>query len=226
MRNLSLLLCFLFLAACNPQVNNPPEFIDIKELIPDIEIELRYYSSQNFVGDTIDGYYANRCYMTKETALALHKVQEELSKQGMGLKIFDAYRPQMAVDHFMRWAKNEDDTTMKSVYYPRISKERLIPEGYIAQKSGHSRGSTVDLTIIHTSGEQSEIELDMGTAWDYFGPASWVNNTNLSNEQLANRELLQSLMKENGFKPLPEEWWHFTLENEPFPDRYFNFPIE
>ena len=202
----------------------PDVFIDIKDIIPNIELEMRYYSDNNFVGQRIDGYQSPKCLLTKEAATALKKVQEELQSFGLGLKIYDGYRPQQAVDHFVRWAKNLNDTKMKAKYYPNVDKKNLFTEGYIAEKSGHSRGSTVDLTIVSFNSNKPQ-ELDMGTRWDFFGSQSWPSNTSISQTQRAHRMLLQILMKKHGFKPLKEEWWHFTLKDEPFPNKYFNFPI-
>jgi len=200
----------------------PDSFLELQEFIPGIVLELRYFSEDNFVGQVIDGYQAEKVYMTRESAAALSNVQEELAAFGMGLKVFDAYRPQRAVDHFVRWAQDLGDTKMKTVFYPSVAKEDLFSSGYIAQRSGHSRGSTIDLTIVDlVTGE----ELEMGTPWDFFDPSSWPSNLNLPPQTRANRNLLTAVMTSHGFRALPEEWWHFTLENEPFPDTYFNFPV-
>ena len=210
--------------ACTLQAAVPPGFVEIKEAVPGIEVELRYFSEDNFVGVLIDGYQAERCYITADAAAALKNVQAELESFGLGLKVFDAYRPQRAVDHFVRWAEDLGDTRMKARYYPDVEKKNLFRDGYIAAKSGHSRGSTVDLTIVsRDTGEP--VGLDMGTGWDYFGPKSWPSSIEVSAGARANRMLLQSLMVKHGFRPLAEEWWHFTLENEPFPDTYFDFPV-
>jgi len=200
----------------------PPDFVDLHTLIPSLQIEARYAGSENFVGRPVDGYEAPRCYLTRPAAEALRQVQEALRPFGLGLKVFDAYRPQRAVDHFVRWAKDLNDTKMKASYYPRVSKSVLFKEGYIAARSGHSRGSTVDLTIIDLADGNA---LDMGTGFDFFGPESWPENTAMTVQQRANRMLLRSVMTRYGFRPLQEEWWHFTLENEPYPDRYFDFPV-
>ena len=200
----------------------PKGFVDLSELAPGIRVDLRYHGSDNFVGGPVDGYEKPRCLMTRPTAEALAKVQAELKGFGLGLKIFDAYRPQRAVDHFVRWAKDLKDTRMKARYYPDVAKKDLFKEGYIAAKSGHSRGSTVDVTIISLkTGE----ELEMGTGWDHFGPESWPTSTAVGTSQRAHRMLLRSLMTKHGFLPLKEEWWHFTLKDEPFHDTYFDFPI-
>lgn len=198
------------------------DFIDIRDVIPNIRTEIRYASEHNFIGTKIDGYEAPKCYLTRDTAQALRNVQESLRPFGLALKVFDCYRPQRAVDHFVRWARDLNDTRMKAVYYPNVSKNRLFEGGYIAARSGHSRGSTVDLTLVSA---QDGTALDMGTPFDRFGPESWPNSLRVNASQRAHRMLLRQVMTRHGFRPLAEEWWHFTLENEPFPDRYFDFPI-
>ncbi len=203
----------------------PKGFVDLKKEISGIEIELRYASDDNFLGRPVEGYKNVSCLMTKEAAEALKKVQEELDVFGLGLKVFDAYRPQRAVDDFVAWAKDVDDIKMKSRYYPDVAKKDLFSQGYIAARSGHSRGSSVDLTII-TSAEGTSKELDMGTAWDLFGKASWGKDLSVTAQQRANRMLLQKLMQKHGFRALKEEWWHFTLEDEPFPKQYFDFIVK
>lgn len=219
-------ISFIFLIAILNPKHIPDRFVYLHEHIPDALIDLRYYSTDNFIGDTIDGYNAPICIISIEAAKALSKVHAELKSMGLGIKIFDTYRPQQAVDHFIRWAKDLEDTKMKNNYYPEEDKALLFRKGYIASKSGHSRGSTVDLTIIYKNGLRRGDELDMGTPWDFFSPLSWPASDQVSAEQKANRMLLQKVMVKYGFKPLKEEWWHFTLKNEPFPDTYFNFPIE
>ncbi|MGY6275773.1 M15 family metallopeptidase [Methylomonas sp. MgM2] len=199
------------------------EFVNLKQMIPSVRLDMRYYSNHNFVGSRIDGYDAPKCLLTQEAALALGKVQTELASNRQSLKIFDCYRPRRAVDHFVRWAKDLNDQKMKSEYYPFVDKKALFSRGYIAEKSGHSRGSTVDLTIIDLNTGQ---ELDMGTQFDFFDPRSHTADSNIGKKQRENRALLKSVMERNGFKNLAEEWWHFTLKNEPFPNRYFDFAIE
>jgi len=195
----------------------------VRQVVRGVTIDLRYFSRNNFVGEFIDGYEEANMLMTRETAAALIPVENQLRAMGLGLKIFDAYRPQQAVDHFVRWAEDLDDTRMKYRYYPNVDKANLFSDGYIAARSGHSRGSTVDLTIIdRATGD----ELDMGTPWDFFDLRSWPSSTEVSATQRANRMLLRTLIIEAGFRPLETEWWHFTLENEPFPDTYFNFVIQ
>jgi D-alanyl-D-alanine dipeptidase len=203
----------------------PDGFVYIKDVIPSIELELRYYGHRNFIGRPIDGYNQEKGIVTEKAAKALKIIQKKLKKEHLGLKIYDAYRPQKAVDHFARWAKNLNDTLNKHEYYPNVKKANLFKEEYIAYRSGHSRGSTVDLTIIDLSTPEKR-ELDMGSSYDFFGQESWVSYDKLSDEQLSNRLFIQELMKKNNFKNYMQEWWHFTLKNEPFPNTYFNFSIE
>jgi D-alanyl-D-alanine dipeptidase len=201
----------------------PKGFVYVDEIIPDIHFELRYYTTYNFVGEVIDGYTANKLILTKEAADALKLVQEELEQQNFCLKVYDGYRPQRAVNHFMVWAKDLNDTINKHIFYPNVDKKDLFSEEYIAARSGHSKGSTLDLTII--DGNTGE-PLDMGSPYDFFGHESWVDYQGISEKQKANRQLLQTVMLKHGFKNYPKEWWHFTLKNEPFPDTYFDFPIK
>ena len=200
----------------------PSGFVDLKKTVPSVVVELRYYGENNFIGQRIDGYESPTCYLSISAAQALKEVQEELSLFGLGLKLFDGYRPQRAVNHFVRWAKDLNDTKMKGSYYPNVQKSELFEKGYIAARSGHSRGSTVDLTLIDlATGE----ELDMGTGFDFFSPLSSPTSREVTQQQRANRLLLRSLMLRHGFRPLEEEWWHFTLENEPYPMTYFDFSV-
>ena len=201
----------------------PKGFVYVEDVIPDIKVELRYISTNNFVGKPVDGYKAAKLILTQNAALVLKKVQDELEGKGYCLKIFDAYRPQRAVNHFMRWAKDLSDTINKQEFYPIVKKKDLFKDGYIASRSGHSRGSTLDLTIIDKATKE---ELDMGSPYDFFGEASWVNYQNITDEQKANRELLQTVMMKYGFRNYPKEWWHFTLRDEPFPDTYFDFIVD
>ena len=201
----------------------PEGFVFVKTLIPDLDIELRYYSTNNFVGDTINGYKANKLILTKESAEALKLVQDELQLQNLCLKVYDGYRPQRAVNHFMRWAKDLNDTINKQEFYPDVEKRFLFKEEYIATRSGHSRGSTLDLTIIDGA---TGISIDMGSPYDFFGVESWVDHQDLTEEQKANRQLLQDVMLKHNFRNYPKEWWHFTLRWEPFPDTYFDFEVK
>lgn len=186
-------------------------------------IELRYASSDNFMGRSVVGYQNPKKVLTIETLYALQKVQEELKKNGMTLKLFDGYRPQASVDDFIRWAINPNDTLNKARYYPNNDKIKLFDLGYIAKRSGHSRGSTVDITLIYSKGPNKGKELDMGSSWDFFGPISWIGSTLITNQQAANRKLLREVMISHGFIPYSKEWWHFTLKDEPFPNTYFSF---
>jgi|TARA_B110000495_G_scaffold129767_1_gene112937 D-alanyl-D-alanine dipeptidase len=193
----------------------------LKSVIPSVKIDLKYFGKDNFTGNKINGYRSNRCIISNEAASALKHVQMDLSHFRYGLKVFDAYRPQRSVDDFVKWSRN-NNRKMKKVHYPKLKKKNLFKEGYIATKSGHSRGSTVDLTIIDF---ETGLELDMGTCYDFFGEESWLTFENLNEKQKQNRLLLHSVMKKYGFKSLKSEWWHFTLHNEPFPKKYFNFII-
>ncbi|CAA6811904.1 MAG: D-alanyl-D-alanine dipeptidase (EC [uncultured Sulfurovum sp.] len=201
----------------------PKEFCYISDKIPNISEEIRYFGKDNFVGEVVDGYLAPRAILTKKATTALRKVQKELNGFGLGLKVFDAYRPQKAVDHFVRWGRDLSDKKMKSIYYPTVKKKHLFRDGYIAKKSGHSRGSTVDLTIIDLESKEA---LDMGSSFDYFGELSWVKYKDITAQQKSNRMLLNFVMLKYGFKSYAEEWWHFTLKNEPYKKTYFNFNVE
>lgn len=198
------------------------DFVLLSDVVPDAILEIRYYSTYNFIGDRIDGYKQPVALLTKEAADALKAVSDDLVELGYRLKIYDAYRPQKAVDHFVRWSKDIDDTRMKQYFYPELDKSVLFEKGYIMEKSGHSRGSTVDLTLFDMNLEK---EVDMGGTFDYFGELSHPDYTNITSEQYNNRMLLREYMLKHGFKPLDEEWWHFTLENEPYPDTYFTFDV-
>ena len=198
------------------------DFVNISDVAGDVVLELRYYSTYNFIGDRIDGYRAPIALLTKEAAAALKAASSEAVRNGYRIKIYDAYRPQRAVEHFVRWAKDLNDTRMKSIFYPEVSKENLFLEGYIAEHSGHSRGSTVDITLFDMG---KGCEADMGGYFDYFGEISHSDYKELDEKQYNNRMLLRRIMVNCGFTPLREEWWHFTLEDEPFRDTYFDFAI-
>ncbi|MBR3739227.1 MAG: M15 family metallopeptidase [Clostridia bacterium] len=202
--------------------NDASGFVLVSEAVPDTILEIRYYSTYNFIGDRVDGYEEPIAMLTREAASALRAVSDEMIKQGYRLKIYDAYRPQMAVSHFMRWALDVQDARMKEFFYPDLEKEKLFPLGFIAEHSGHSRGSTVDLTLFDM---KTGKEMDMGGPFDYFGERSYSDFQGVTAEQLLNRMLLRDAMKTHGFRPLAEEWWHFTLQNEPYPDTYFTFPV-
>ena len=200
----------------------PEGFVLVGETIPDALLDIRYYSTYNFVGDRIDGYEAPVAVITREAADALKLVSDDMKEQGLRLVIYDAYRPQQAVDHFARWAEDIADTRMKAVFYPDVNKADLFEKGFIARRSGHSRGSTVDLTLLD---EKSGTLLDMGGPFDFFGELSHPDYTGVTPAQYANRMLLQSAMMKRGFKPLSTEWWHFTLVDEPYPKTFFAFPV-
>ncbi len=202
--------------------NDSSDFVLLSEAVPDAILEIRYYGTYNFVGDRIDGYEEPVALLTREAAASLKEVSDELITMGYRLKIYDAYRPQMAVTNFKNWALDLDDTRMKEYFYPELEKDVLFPQGYIAEHSGHSRGSTVDLTLFDMTTEK---EVDMGGTFDYFGELSHPDYTEITDEQYANRMLLRDVMVKHGFRPLEEEWWHFTLENEPYPDTYFTFTV-
>ena len=191
-------------------------------MIPDAILEIRYHSTFNFVGDRIDGYDEPCALLTREAALALKEASDDLMAQGYRIKIYDAYRPQDAVNHFVRWAKDLGDTRMKEYFYPEVDKSQLFSSGYIAKRSGHSRGSTVDITLFDLSTGK---DADMGGTFDYFGDASHYEYKKLTPEQKNNRLILRKAMTAHGFKPISTEWWHFTLIDEPYPDTYFNFPV-
>ncbi len=203
-------------------VDDASDFVELSEAVPDAILEIRYYSTYNFVGERIDGYEEPCALLTKEAAQALKGASESAKELGYRLKIYDAYRPQTAVNNFIDWAEN-DDTKMKEYFYPELDKSVLFEQGYIADKSGHSRGSTVDLTLFDM---ETGKEVDMGGTFDYFGELSHPDYTgDLTEEQIQNRNTLRDIMLKNGFKPLDTEWWHFTLENEPYTDTYFDFPV-
>lgn len=217
----------LLLASCGAP-STPPgsarhNFVYLHEFAPGIELDVRYHSTDNFVGTPVDGYNRPVILMSRPAAIALRGVHESLSEQGLGLKVFDAYRPQKAVDHFVRWAADPADTRTKRKYYPDIPKSRLFELGYIAEKSGHTRGSTVDLTIVdHAAGR----ELDMGSGWDFFGEISHHDSPLVNAQATANREMLRDVMVAHGFVPYAKEWWHYSLADEPYPDTYFDFDVE
>ena len=200
----------------------PPGFVYVQDLIPSIQVDLRYYSQQNFLGTKVDGYHKNIAILTSEAAQALKNVQNELLQENLSILFYDGYRPQVAVHHFVRWSRDLKDTLQKKQFYPDISKQYLFKEGYISSKSGHSRGSTLDVTIVDlTTGEA----LDMGSPFDFFGMQSWFNYNSLRDEQKSNRLRLRNIMLKYGFMFYEKEWWHFKLLNEPFPDVYFDFDV-
>lgn len=201
----------------------PDPFVDLKSVVPSIRLDMRYSGSQNFLGRPVRGYKAARCLLTRPAAAALADAQKELRDHGLALKLFDCFRPQRAVDDFVAWARDLKDVKMKKRFYPRVDKTRLFADGYIAEKSGHSRGSTADLTLVEAA---TGAELDMGTAYDYFDPLAHTANPAVPPPARRNRLLLRLVMEKHGFKNLPDEWWHYTLVNEPYPDRWFDRDLE
>lgn len=232
-------LVLLFAACAQVQPPLPEEdssdFVTITDVVPDALLEIRYYSTYNFVGTRIDGYLQPTALLTRRAADSLRAVSDDLKAQGYIIKIFDAYRPQMAVDHFVRWAADIPDTVTKQYFYPDVDKSRLFELEYIMEKSGHTRGSTVDLTLFDMRAEK---DVDMGATFDWFGDESHPDcggnpetgeyrpNDTLTAEQFANRMILRNAMLRHGFKPLDSEWWHFTLCDEPYPDTYFTFLVQ
>ena len=201
---------------------DPSAFVLLADYVPAIIQEIRYYSTYNFIGDRIDGYEEPCAILTMEAARALKSVSNEMNVMGYRLKVFDAYRPVAAVKHFVLWGLEDTDIRMKPFFYPDLDKEELFMKGYIASRSSHSRGSTVDLTLFDM---RTGKELDMGSPFDYFSEVSHPDYTGITKEQYENRMLLRNAMLRNGFEPYDCEWWHFTLRNEPFPDTYFEFPV-
>jgi zinc D-Ala-D-Ala dipeptidase len=204
----------------------PATFVDAAVIVPGLVVDARYSGSHNFVGRRIDGYEAPLCLLTKNAAEALAAVARDLAPRGLVLKAFDCYRPARAVANFERWARDPTDTAAKAEFYPDVDKRTLFQDGYISSRSGHSRGSTVDLTLAYADGhEVGNHELDMGTPFDFFSPRSWPAAASIGAEARANRAMLAAAMRRRGFRPYEKEWWHFTLSREPFPDTYFDFPV-
>ena len=201
---------------------DPSGFVVLADYVPAIIQEIRYYSTYNFIGERIDGYEEPCALLTKEAARALKSVSNEMIVQGYRLKVFDAYRPANAVRQFVLWGIEDTDIRMKPYFYPDLEKQSLFAEGYIASQSSHSRGSTVDLTLLDM---KTGKEVDMGSPFDLFSEVSHPDYRGITEEQYENRMILQKVMVRNGFVPIDCEWWHFTLGNEPFPDTYFEFPV-
>ena len=197
-------------------------FVLLSEAVPDAFLDVRYYSTYNFVGDRIAGYEEPLALLTKEAAAALKKASDAFVAMGYRIKVFDAYRPQTAVNHFKAWAEDAADTRMKEYFYPDVDKSRLFELGYIAEHSSHCRGSAVDLTLFDMAKDK---DVDMGSTFDFFGEESHPDFTGVTPEQYAMRMLLRDVMVTHGFVPLAEEWWHFSLADEPYPDIYFTFPV-
>lgn len=229
-----------------PEPKAPRAFVALGSVDPTILQEMRYVRPHNFVGEPVDGYRRPVCILTRPAAEAMHRAQVRLLRQGYSLKVYDCYRPQRAVDHFVRWAKDLGDERRKAEFYPRVEKSRLFEDGYIAEKSGHSRGSTMDVTLVRLPalpaprprpGQESvpcyapraerypDNSVDMGTGFDCFDTLSHTDDPRVQGVQRANRDLLKSALTAEGFVNLPEEWWHFTHKPELFPDTYFDFPV-
>jgi D-alanyl-D-alanine dipeptidase len=220
---LALLLLLLMMApSARAQAPVPAGFVDASTVVDGLVVDLRYFGDNNFVGEKIDGYEIPRCLLSVPAARALAAVARNLGARGLGLKACDCYRPQRAVAHFVRWAQNIDDVKRKGEFYPDVDKRNLFKEGYIAERSGHSRGSTLDLTVVR---REDANEIDMGSPFDFFSPKSWPSDTSVRRAAQQNRALLAEAMTRGGFKAYDKEWWHFTLANEPFPDTYFDFPV-
>jgi len=198
------------------------DFVYLDQVLEHAQYEVRYNSDDNFIGQPIAGYNTNRLVLTRSAALALKKVEAKLKSKGYCLKIFDTYRPQQAVNNFISWSKNKEDTLMKKSYYPNQKKNELFKLGYISTRSGHSRGSTIDLTLAYINTGQ---ELDMGGPYDFFGDISHHTYADLSKEQLENRLLLKNVMWNAGFRSYSKEWWHYTLNNEAYPNKYFDYVV-
>ena len=200
----------------------PAAFVDAGTVVPGLIPEMRYATAHNFTGRPIDGYEARHCLLTKEAASALAAVARDLAPQGLLIKAFDCYRPTRAVENFIRWARDFNDQVARAEFYPNVDKRTLFRDGYIASRSGHSRGSTIDLTLAHADGR----ELDMGTPFDFFSPKSSILDGSIDLKAIANRGELSAAMRHHGFRSYQKEWWHFTLSHEPFPNTYFDFPVQ
>ena len=219
MRIFIIVLCAFYYIFLNNNLEDG--FVYLKDIDDSIIVDLKYYSSENFTGRFVDGYLANKAILTNDAGIALSNAQKDFNKLGYSLILYDAYRPQSAVDFFVRWSTNLNDTLFKNLYYPDIKKSNLFKLGYIAYKSGHSRGSTIDVSLVDITTNK---EIDMGTIFDYFGIESHTFYDNLTENQKANRLLLYEIMSNNGFQNYSKEWWHYTLKNEPF-QKYFDFLI-
>lgn len=202
--------------------DRPELFVDVLDHVPDAIVDLRYCTADNFVGAPVDGYETPLCLLVRPAAEALARAAAQARTEGLRLRLYDCYRPARAVAHFARWASDLADLSTRDAYYPGMSKPQLFAEGYIAARSGHSRGATLDLTLVDAATAR---DVDMGTPFDLFGPRAWPGSTEVSAAQRANRQHLAALMQRHGFIPFEMEWWHFTLAGEPYPDTYFDFPL-
>jgi len=243
-----LLLCSLGTLPAYAAAPLQPGFVYLKDVDPTIQQDIRYAGYHNFIGQPIKGYIAAECILTKEAAIALSQVQTELKKSSLSLKVYDCYRPQMAVDHFIAWSKDSSQQQTKAEFYPRVNKADVFKLGYVAEKSGHSRGSTIDLTIVpvptptqekYVPGQQPLVacfssyheryrdnSIDMGTGFDCLDTAAHADNHDIPPNAYQNRQLLLAAMQKQGFVPYSKEWWHFTLKDEPYPNTYFNFVVK
>lgn len=232
-------------AAAEPPPLAPPDFVSLANVDPSIGMDIQYATAHNFTGDPVDGYLAPMCILTRPAAEALQRAQVAVSEQGYSLKVYDCYRPQRAVNDFVAWADNPVDQRMKAEFYPRLDKTQLFPDGYIAEKSGHSRGDTVDLTLTRNSDQPLPVpgpalvdcaapaserfpdnSIDMGTGYDCFDTLAHTLDPRIQGEQLKNRLMLKDVLEEQGFENYENEWWHFTYKPETFPETYFDFPVD
>ncbi len=197
------------------------DFVVLTDVIPAIVLEMRYFSSFNFTGQRVKDYLEPIALLTKEAAFKLKNASNVFRKKDLILKIYDAYRPQTSVDSFIQWTKTGSDI-MKPYFYPKLTRDEIFSLGYLFKKSSHSRGSAVDITLIDIKTGRS---LDMGGPYDYFDEISHPSYKNITKVQFDNRMLLGETMMNNGFIPTKTEWWHFSLKDEPFPDKYFSFPV-
>lgn len=221
----SLFAGLAFYAQAAAAQQRPADFVNAATVVPGLVVEMRYAGSHNFTARPVDGYEAPHCLLTRQAANALAEVAGDLAPRGLVIKVFDCYRPVRAVANFVRWARDLDDRAAKAEFYPNVDKATLFRDGYIASHSGHSRGSTMDLTLAKTDGAGPR-ELDMGTHFDFFSPKSWTADRTINPAQHANRMLLATAMGRRGFRGYDKEWWHFTLRGEPFPKTYFDFPVQ
>ena len=238
----------LIIFMMNSSLNALPEgFVYIGDIDKSIIVNLKYFTNDNFIGRRVPHYRANKGIMTRDTAIALSKAQQKFLEKGYSIVIYDAYRPASSVTYFMEWMEDESDNIRKKYHYPYVEQKKDMKDIYIASKSGHSRGSTVDMTIIKVDNKlltesvyeerifngkvypfNDDNTIDCGTSYDLMDPASWSDNNpiDFTDEQKNNRELIKTIMESSGFKVLPEEWWHFSLVDETFPDIYFDFYIQ
>ena len=242
MKKITLFIPLIFLTMASYAL--PKGFVYLHEVAPDIIEDMRYATANNFIGNPIPGYKKGVCIVTRQVAEQLKKAEQEIKAKGYTLKVYDCYRPQKAVNYFYRWSQNPEDQRQKADFYPREIKKDLFKHDYIALYSGHTRGSTVDLTLVKTNNQPAkpnknhltrcydrsanylnDDSIDMGTRFDCLDKSAHIHYPNLSKIQQENRLLLQKLMIRHGFKPYLYEWWHYTLNNEPYPDTYFDFPV-